>query len=88
MANTPNTLTVRVLFFGHWRDFAPGESHATVPFPATPRTLAAHFAQTTNPQFTHLPEQTRVAINTEFADWDIPLRDGDEVAFLPPMSGG
>ena len=30
----------------------------------------------------------RVAINGEFADWDRALQDCDEVAFLPPVSGG
>jgi len=30
----------------------------------------------------------RVAVNDEFAAWDRPLRDGDRVALLPPMSGG
>jgi molybdopterin converting factor subunit 1 len=28
------------------------------------------------------------AVNAEFARFDAPLRDGDEVAFLPPVSGG
>jgi molybdopterin converting factor subunit 1 len=29
-----------------------------------------------------------VAINQEYADPGSPLRDGDEVAFIPPVSGG
>ncbi len=29
-----------------------------------------------------------VAVNTEFADDGQALADGDEVAFLPPVSGG
>jgi len=28
------------------------------------------------------------ARNREFAAWDTPLRTGDEVGFLPPVSGG
>jgi molybdopterin converting factor subunit 1 len=28
------------------------------------------------------------AVNEDFAKMDAPLRDGDEVAFLPPVSGG
>ena len=30
----------------------------------------------------------RVAINQRFADADTPLQAGDELAFLPPISGG
>lgn len=29
-----------------------------------------------------------LSINQEFASWDDPLKDGDEIAFLPPFSGG
>jgi molybdopterin converting factor small subunit len=27
-------------------------------------------------------------VNQEYADWRQPLETGDEVAFLPPVSGG
>jgi molybdopterin synthase catalytic subunit len=30
----------------------------------------------------------RPARNQSFADWDEPVADGDEVAFIPPVSGG
>ena len=30
----------------------------------------------------------RVAINDEFAPWEQELRDGDRVAFIPPVAGG
>lgn len=33
-------------------------------------------------------DRVRVAVNGEFVAWTQPLRDGDEVVFLPPMSGG
>ena len=35
-----------------------------------------------------LPSGIRVAINQRFADPLTPLADGDELAFLPPISGG
>ena len=34
------------------------------------------------------PEQLRVAINEEFADWSQALAEGDSVVFLPPVAGG
>ena len=35
-----------------------------------------------------LPQSVRVAVNQVFADGDQVLRDGDEVAYLPAISGG
>ncbi len=35
-----------------------------------------------------LPDGVRVAINQQFTEAHIPLADGDELAFLPPISGG
>jgi len=29
-----------------------------------------------------------VAINQEMSPWDTPVKDGDEVAFFPPVTGG
>jgi molybdopterin synthase sulfur carrier subunit len=33
-------------------------------------------------------ERVRLAINGAFVEWTQLLREGDEVVFLPPMSGG
>lgn len=30
----------------------------------------------------------KVAVNQEFADFDAPVKAGDEVAFFPPVTGG
>ncbi|MEY4352580.1 MAG: hypothetical protein RLZZ609_821 [Cyanobacteriota bacterium] len=35
-----------------------------------------------------LPKGVRVAINQRFASSHTQLRDGDELAFLPPITGG
>ena len=35
-----------------------------------------------------IPDGTRVAINQQFQSPQQPLQQGDELAFLPPISGG
>ena len=36
-----------------------------------------------------IPEASlRVAVNRSYATWETPLRDGDELAFIPPVAGG
>lgn len=35
-----------------------------------------------------LPPNTLVAVNTEYAEPDRAVSDGDEVAFFPPVTGG
>lgn len=35
-----------------------------------------------------LPANTLIAINQDYATLDAPVRDGDEVAFFPPVTGG
>ncbi len=29
-----------------------------------------------------------IAVNGDWGGWDVPLVDGDEVVFIPPVSGG
>ena len=33
-------------------------------------------------------DQVRLALNQEYQTWETPLRDGDEIGLLPPVSGG
>lgn len=57
---------------------------------ATPVALWRQLALEVSPNChaTDLPPSIRVAINQAFATADTPLRPGDEVAFLPPITGG
>ena len=38
--------------------------------------------------FTLAQGALRVSVNEQFAAWDAALHDGDEVVFIPPVSGG
>ena len=35
-----------------------------------------------------IPGNARVAINQQYADFADPVKQGDEVAFFPPVTGG
>ncbi len=53
---------------------------------ATPAKLYAELAARHG--FRLAISQLRVAVNAAFSEWDRPLRDGDEVVFIPPVAGG
>jgi len=66
---------------------AAGCSEETVDIDAIdPRALYAELAA--RHRFPFAPERLRVAVNGAFAAWEQRLQDGDEIAFLPPVSGG
>ncbi len=54
--------------------------------PCTPRALFQQLALASPPHA--LPPGLRVAVNQSFATPDTPLHPGDELAFLPPITGG
>ena len=39
-------------------------------------------------KFTLPEEAVKVAVNDAFSDWDVELKDGDTVLFIPPVAGG
>jgi len=48
-------------------------------------TLAELLAE---PRFAQLPKDALLAVNRTFVDRQHLLKDGDEVALMPPVSGG
>lgn len=79
---------ITLKFFAQCADQV-GQRQKTVPAPAgafwTPRRLLD-----AAPELGCLKREPhlKVAVNQSWAEWDSPLQDGDEVAFLPPVSGG
>ncbi|GAB4409179.1 MAG: molybdenum cofactor biosynthesis protein MoaE [Bryobacter sp.] len=81
-------MTIRVLFFGQLKDIAdPAEVLWTVNEGATVATLFAELAER-YPQLEGLAGSIAVARNQSFARPDDVLVEGDEIALLPPVSGG
>ena len=81
-------ITVHMLFFAHLQDVAgTRETNISLADGATVRT-AALALQKIAPGFDMLLDHVRVAVNAEFAGPDRLLHEGDEVAWMPPMSGG
>ena len=81
-------MTVRVLFFGPLRDLAGfAEERLTLPEPVSLGSLFDHYCRQ-HPALASLAGSIQLARNQEFASRDTLIADGDEVAFLPPVSGG
>ena len=79
-------MTYRVLYFASLRDAAGCDAEQVSAAVADARELYAQLRR--KHAFALDAERLRVAINGEFAAWDRALADGDEIAFLPPVSGG
>jgi len=77
---------VRVLYFASLRDAAGVDSETFDGAAPDLRALYEGLQQTHG--FALPVSQLRVAVDGAFAHWDDALRDGSEVAFIPPVSGG
>jgi molybdopterin synthase sulfur carrier subunit len=88
MAPVSPTVSVKVLFFGRLKDVAghPEESFDLADSSTIEELFALYAARI--PELAKYRSSVVASHNQEFASWDTPLRSGDEVAFLPPVSGG
>ena len=80
-------IAIKVRFFARLRELAGIETQAIQVAPGS--TLSDVYAALRG-RYAALPERgsVRGALNQEFADWNAKVSDGDEVAFIPPVSGG
>jgi MoaE-MoaD fusion protein len=81
-------MRVQVLFFGMLKDLA-GTSSEVIELSdhASIRDLVEHY-KTKIPQLKDSFPSTAVALNQHYASLDSQLKAGDEIALLPPVSGG
>src|SRR5579872_843557 len=81
-------MQVRILFFGVLKDLTGRASDLlNLPEHATLADVVTHY-EDINPRLNELAPSLALSINQEFAAPDSPLKEGDEIAFLPPVSGG
>ena len=79
---------VTVCLFARLREIAGGpELKIEVPDDAKVRDAWTVLAAR-HPEFAAYERSISCAVNEDYARMDAGLRDGDEVAFLPPVSGG
>ena len=81
-------MRVTVKLFARLKDLAgAGELVREVPAPATVQTVWQSLTAEM-PSLVEYENTMSVAVNAEYAKMAAAVRDGDEVAFLPPVSGG
>ncbi len=79
---------IRVLFFGLLRDIVGvREDTLEVAEGASVGTVFEHYAVKA-PRLREVSSSIVLALNQQFSEPQAALKDGDEVAFLPPVSGG
>jgi molybdopterin converting factor subunit 1 len=81
-------MRVRVLFFGGLKDLA-GKSSDSLELPdrSLVRDVLAHYRAQV-PRMSESLASLAVAVNQEYAGAETALKSDDEVALLPPVSGG
>ena len=81
-------MRVRVLFFGRLKEIVGrAEEEAELSEGARVEDLFARYGSRF-PGLGRFRASVVASVNQEFAEWHAPLRSGDEIAFLPPVSGG
>jgi molybdopterin converting factor subunit 1 len=79
---------VTIRLFARLRDLAgAGELVRDVPHPATVHTVWKTLV-TEMPALGEYERTMSVAVNADYARMTASVNEGDEVAFLPPVSGG
>ena len=88
MASVVPSLRVKVLFFGRLRELTGlAEEAGELPEGATLTQVFERYVER-YPKLAGFRNSMVVSRNQEFAAWDTRVSAGDEIAFLPPVSGG
>lgn len=85
-------VVVKVLLFAKARDLAGGVSELSLPFPSVLRDVEElkQVLFSSHPQLRPLQHCAVIAVNESYVESgaQLTLRPNDEIAFIPPISGG
>jgi len=81
-------IAVRVRFFARLREQSGTETEALQVQPGATLEDVYDVLRRKHPALETDRKAVRGAINQELSDWSAVVADGDEVAFIPPVSGG
>jgi molybdopterin converting factor subunit 1 len=81
-------LNVKVKFFASYKEALGMEELALELKEGTDVNSLLDILRKDHPKLGNLLETLVVSINLEYASFETELKDGDEVALLPPVSGG
>lgn len=81
-------MRIRTLFFASYRDLA-GRDEMAVELASDARVAdLLYYLRSAGDGLAALPASPAVAVNMAYAPPSTPLREGDEVALIPPVGGG
>ena len=81
-------IAVKVRFFARLREQAGVEVETIEVAPSSTLADVYEKLRAKHPALESDRDSVRGAINLEFAGWDATITEGNEVAFIPPVSGG
>lgn len=81
-------MTVRLLFFAVLRDIAGSDARDLTLREGTTAREVWESLRATHGRLADYAQPPMIAINETYASPDVVLRDGDELAFIPPVAGG
>ena len=81
-------MKVRLLFFAVLRDITGRSSDDLTLAEGTSARQVWEQLRGEHERLAAWTQPPMTAVNEEYADADVELRDGDELAFIPPVAGG
>ena len=79
---------IRVLLFAHLRTLCDASEESVSPDAAPTGEALWSLLEARHPGLAPVRASVRLAVNGAFSPMSTPLKSGDEVAFIPPVSGG